>query len=280
MPRPVAFDGASGNKLRGDAFGDPNARPIILLHGGGQTRHSWSDTASILAEDGWQVVNLDQRGHGDSDWSKDGEYSSADYAADLVALAPQLPARPVFVGASLGGIAALMAEGLHEGPFAVGLVLVDVAPRIEPAGAERIMEFMRSHPDGFASLDECADAVAAYNPHRPRPKSSAGLAKNLRQGEDGRWRWHWDPGFVSIDQRNPGPDFRVEETARSLEIPTLLVRGRLSDLLSAEGAQEFLDMVPHAQFADVSNAGHMVAGDNNDVFTSAIRGFLDAEIER
>ena len=114
MPRPVAFDGASGNKLRGDAFGDPNARPIILLHGGGQTRHSWSDTATILAEDGWQVVNLDQRGHGDSDWSKDGEYSSADYAADLVALDPQLPARPVFVGASLGGIAALMAEGLHD----------------------------------------------------------------------------------------------------------------------------------------------------------------------
>ena len=142
---------------------------------------------------------------------------------------------------------------------------------------------MTGHLDGFASLEEAADAIAAYNPHRPRPKDLSGLAKNLRQREDGRWVWHWDPAFVSgkfgsADETRASvvqPD-RLERAVDALRIPTLLVRGRRSDLLSEEGAREFLARVPHAEYADVAGAGHMVAGDRNEVFNRAILGFLAA----
>lgn len=273
-PRPIGFEGASGLTLRADVYGDPNGTPVILLHGGGQTRHSWTDTACALADDGWQVVAIDQRGHGDSDWAKDSGYQFQDYAADVGQIVRQLQKAPVLVGASLGGLAALLAEGEASERFGIGLVLVDVAPRMERAGVARIIGFMSSHPDGFATLDECADAVAAYNPHRSRPKNVEGLAKNLRQGEDGRWRWHWDPGFLGIDRQVPERDETIDDAARAVDVPTLLVRGRQSDLLSEEGAQQFLELVPHAKFVDVSGAGHMVAGDNNDVFTNAVRAFL------
>jgi len=140
---------------------------------------------------------------------------------------------------------------------------------------------MTDHLNGFDTLDEAADAIAEYNPHRPRPKDLSGLAKNLRQRADGRWAWHWDPRFVS--GRFGSPDetrssltdpHRLEDAAKSLTLPVLLVRGRMSDLLSEEGAQALLDIVPQARFVDVAGAGHMVAGDKNDVFNSAVVDFL------
>ena len=136
---------------------------------------------------------------------------------------------------------------------------------------------MASAPDGFASLEEASRAVASYNPHRRRPPSLEGLAKNLRQHPDGRYRWHWDPAFIEgrheSSEQMHNPEL-LERAARSLTLPTLLVRGRLSDLLSQEGADAFLAQVPHAHFADVSGAGHMVAGDQNDAFTTAVVDFL------
>jgi non-heme chloroperoxidase len=273
----VEFVARDGITLRGDAFGDPTDRPVVLLHGGGQTRHAWSETGRLLAEDGWQAIALDLRGHGDSDWSKDRAYRFDDFAADVLEILPALLLRPVLVGASLGGLAALIAAG-QAGSRMAGLVLVDVAPQIESEGAMRILEFMRGHPNGFASLEECAEAVFAYNPHRARPKDPSGLEKNLRLGADGRWRWHWDPGFLGIDRRGPDREGQLRAAAQSLAMPTLLVRGRQSDLLSEEGARDFLGLVPHARYADVTGAGHMVAGDRNDLFTQAVRTFLRDEI--
>ena len=194
-----------------------------------------------------------------------------------------LPQPPVLIGASLGGIASLTAIAeTPPPPIARALVLVDVAPRIEQAGVARIGEFMTGHLDGFASLEEVADAIQTYNPHRPRPKDLSGLKKNLRQRADGRWAWHWDPRFVS--GRFGSPDEtrssltdgdRLQNAARRLTLPTLLVRGRISDLLSEEGAQELLRLVPKAELVDVAGAGHMVAGDRNDLFNDAIVAFLD-----
>jgi pimeloyl-ACP methyl ester carboxylesterase len=156
------------------------------------------------------------------------------------------------------------------------LVLVDVAPRLELPGVSRIVGFMTAHPDGFASLEEAAEAVSAYLPHRPRPNDLGGLAKNLRQGEDGRYRWHWDPRFLSLDPGMSQAQFtdRMLGCAQRLSIPTLLVRGGLSDVLSEEACREFLSAVPHAEFVDVANAAHMVAGDRNDRFTEAVVPFL------
>ena len=273
---PLRLLGRDGIALAADAYGDPSHAPVLLLHGGGQTRFAWGATAEQLAAEGWYAVSMDLRGHGESAWDDAGDYSVNAYIADLRAVAPQLGAKPVLVGASLGGIASLLAEGEAESSLCTALVLVDIAPKIEGSGALRIIEFMQGNADGFASLEAAADAVAAYLPHRERPSDLSGLAKNLRTLPDGRLRWHWDPRFLMPGHGpQPGqqPD-RLRAAARSLRVPTLLVRGKLSDLLSEEGAQDFLELVPHARFADVSDAGHMVAGDRNDRFSAAVIEFL------
>jgi pimeloyl-ACP methyl ester carboxylesterase len=266
--------------LCADAWGDASRPPVVLLHGGGQTRHAWAGTAAALARGGWYALTVDQRGHGESDWAPDGNYDRLRYADDVIELARALETPPVLVGASLGGISSLLAIHRAPEPIARALVLVDIATRMEVKGLERIFEFMRARPEGFGSLEEAADAVAAYNPHRRRPRDVEGLRKNLRQGADGRWRWHWDPRFLELKQpAEPPRQWRVlDDAAAELDIPTLLVRGRMSDILSEEGARTFLAQVPHAKFADISDAGHMVAGDRNDLFSAAVLGFLRDEL--
>jgi peroxiredoxin len=280
----VDLRGRDGLRLRADELGDPDGPAVVLLHGGGQTRHAWGSTARVLAERGWHVYRVDLRGHGESDWPDDGDYGPEAFAGDVYAIATALPEPPVLVGASLGGIASMVAIGTHaDEAVARALVLVDVAPKIEESGAMRIGAFMSEHlEDGFGSLDEVADAVAAYNPHRPRPSDLSGLKKNVRQRDDGRWVWHWDPRFMkgklgSRDETRASlvHEGRLQDAARHITVPTLLVRGRVSDLLSEEGAQDLLRLVPHAEYVDVEGAGHMVAGDKNDLFNDAIVGFLD-----
>jgi pimeloyl-ACP methyl ester carboxylesterase len=235
----------------------------------------------VLAQNGWYALAVDLRGHGESDWSADGEYGLDRFSADLRAIISTLSSKPVVVGASLGGMTALLTEGNADKSLMSGIVLVDIAPRIEPKGVDRIVNFMTGKPEGFASLEEVADAITAYNPHRKRPKDLSGLERNLRRSADGRWHWHWDPRFMQFgdtETRPPRDPEVLEQAARALRIPTLLVRGKNSDLLSAEGAQQFLELVPHASYVDVSGAGHMVAGDKNDAFSNAVVDFLQHEI--
>jgi pimeloyl-ACP methyl ester carboxylesterase len=284
LVEPAAFVGRDGNRLAADAAGVPGDPPVVLLHGGGQTRHSWGTTLSVLGDRGWRAYSVDLRGHGDSAWADDGDYTLDAFAGDVIAITRALDEPPALVGASLGGVASLAAIGEHpDDALARALVLVDVAPRIEQVGSMRIGQFMAEHmANGFASLDEVADAIQRYNPHRPRPSNLEGLKKNLREQDDGRWYWHWDPAFIG--GRLGGPDEtrsslidpeRLQIAARAIRVPTLLVRGRVSDLLSEEGAQELLDLVPHARLVDVAGAGHMVAGDRNDLFNDAVVSFLD-----
>jgi pimeloyl-ACP methyl ester carboxylesterase len=262
-------------------------RPVLLLHGGGQTRHAWTRTARRLAEAGWHAVALDQRGHGDSAWVADGSYTFPDFANDAAAVARQIGreqgARPVTIGASLGGIAALLALGEPGEPVLSGLILVDIVPKMDPRGVDRVQGFMRARAvEGFGSIEEAADAVAAYLPHRERPSSLDGLRKNLRHHRDGRWRWHWDPRFLdgprSVNTDWPVVERRLNDAAARLKIPTLLVRGGSSELVSREAAAEFLDLAPGAEYVDVAEARHMVAGDRNDVFADAILAFLARRI--
>jgi non-heme chloroperoxidase len=285
LPEPavVRVPVGPGMSLAADVGGPEGGPTVVLLHGGGQTRHSWAGTWRILVGAGWRAWSVDLRGHGDSDWAPEGDYSMDAFVADVRALSASLDRPPVLVGASLGGLTSLVAitEAPEQEQVARALVLVDVAHRIEEDGRDRIGAFMTGNIDGFASLEEAADAIAAYNPHRPRPKDLAGLAKNLRRREDGRWVWHWDPAFVQ--GRFGSPDEtrssligapRLTAAVDALRLPTLLVRGRSSDLLSEEGARDFLARAPHAEFADVAGAGHMVAGDRNEVFNQAVLGFL------
>jgi pimeloyl-ACP methyl ester carboxylesterase len=284
-PAKAIFTGASGNRLIADVFGD-RGPAVLLLHGGGQTRHAWRKTAERLGEAGWTAYTLDQRGHGDSDWVADGAYAFADFAADTAAVAAALAARsgerPAVVGASLGGIASLLAEGEAErsgrGSLFSVLVLVDVTPRVDSAGIDKIQGFMRAHGEGFRSVAEAAEAVAAYLPHRPRPRSQQGLKKNLRLYPDGRWRWHWDPRFLDgprgVASNRQGLEEALVAAARRIAIPALLVRGGASELVQEAHAREFLELVPHADYVDVAEARHMVAGDSNENFSAAVLGFL------
>jgi len=276
--RAAGFVGRDGNLLAAEMAGPASAQPVILLHGGGQTRHAWAGTALRLAEAGYLAIALDARGHGDSQWAADGDYSADALAADLACVRASLHAPPALVGASMGGLTSLLAIG--EGPpdFACALVLVDIATRLEPDGVARVLDFMRAHTGGFASLEEAAEAVAAYNPHR-KARSTAGLQKNLRHREDGRWYWHWDPRFLDHAARSRAGEALVqqerrEQAARRVAVPTLLVRGGSSDVVSAEGARELQQLIPHAELFDVQGAGHMVAGDRNDVFSNAVIDFL------
>lgn len=269
--------------LVADTWGDPDAEPVLFAHGGGQTRHAWGQTACLLAEQGFYTLALDLRGHGDSSWDPDADYSFQDYAADLKCVAEQLGGKPMAVGASLGGISSLIAHHATGQQLFSKIVLVDITPRVELRGLGRIRDFMLERAEtGFASLQEAAEYVAAYTPNRTRSANTDGLKKNLRLGADGRYRWHWDPKFFATrpDQQRQGhARFEsMEQAARALTIPALLVRGRISDLVSPEGAREFLELVPHARFVDVGEAGHMVAGDKNDVFSSAVIEFLSAAI--
>jgi pimeloyl-ACP methyl ester carboxylesterase len=252
---------------------------VLLLHGGGQTRHAWADTARTLAEEGYCAITLDARGHGDSDWCPLGDYSAQTLAADLRAVIRALPAEPIIVGASMGGLTALLAIGEDPSLGCTALVLVDVAPQLERRGVQRIIEFMRRHQDGFETLEQARDAVAAYNPHRPPPEDLSGLRKNVRQHSDGRFYWHWDPAF--LDHANAPTDTgsmfdpaRLERAASELDLPVLLIRGYHSDVLSDQGARELLSLIPSARYTVLEQTGHMVAGDRNDVFTEAVLNFL------
>ena len=280
-PRLVRFEGFEGIHLVGDVWGDDDAWPVLLMHGGGQTRHAWGNTAGVLAESGWRAVSLDLRGHGDSEWALNGDYSFTAFAADAIAVADALGRPPVFVGASLGGVSAIIAEGGSDREVSSGLVIVDITHRSNPEGIQRIHDFMQSGLDGFATLDDAAEAIAAYTPNRPKRVNPAGLMKVLRQRRDGRWYWHWDPKFIERGRREvPGLNFQslFEAALYNIHVPTLLVRGLLSDVVTEEGVQAFLDAIPGAKLVDVGDAAHMVAGDQNDVFSNAVVDFLEHDI--
>lgn len=275
-PEPeLMIDASGGVRVAADTFGDSGSL-VLLQHGGGQTRHAWKGAGQQLARAGYRAVSLDARGHGDSDWAPDGDYTTEALMADLAAVIDHFGEDPVLVGASMGGGTSLTALG--EGVVdARALVLVDTAPRLEPRGIAKIREFMAQAPDGFATLEEVADAIANYQPHRKRPRNLDGLAKNIRLWPDGRFRWHWDPAFMErpreLADRLPRQEAAASRLAE-LGIPTLLVRGGMSDVLSERGARAFLAQVPHARYANVGQAAHMVAGDRNDIFVAAVVEFL------
>jgi pimeloyl-ACP methyl ester carboxylesterase len=278
---PLRFGLAHGITIAADAYGNAADQPVIFLHGGGQTRHAWGNAAERLAAVGFYAISMDLRGHGESTWHPEGNYDASGFVEDLLGVMEQFDEAPIVVGASMGGVTALLAATASSESVVKGIVLVDVTPRLQRQGVVRIIEFMRGGEEGFASLDEVADAIARYLPHRQRPKDLAGLAKNLRRGEDGRYRWHWDPRILKVWDpasytKEEGDEIiqtRLEASAR-LEVPTLLIRGRMSDVVTEEDAREFLSIAPHAEYVDLKGASHMVAGDKNDVFIEVVTEFI------
>lgn len=275
----VKFRGAAGVSLVADAYGHPTSPAVLFMHGGGQTRYSWGRAAQRFAEKGFYAVTLDMRGHGESQWSAEGAYDIQHFVDDFYSVLAQLPKNarlPIVVGASLGGITGLLGVGNASEPCASHLVLVDVVPKMNEEGREKITGFMRDNLSGFESHEEAAEAIARYLPHRPRPKDSSGLKKNLRLGDDGRYYWHWDPKFMATDKdiNIESTGRKMEQAARNISIPVLLVKGTLSEIVDEEGLKHLRDLIPEVEVVDVNEAAHMVAGDNNDDFGSVVLNFL------
>lgn len=278
-PRTVEYVGVDGITLVADEWNHASPvtadRPtILMLHGGGQNRFSWKNTGQILADRGFHVIAVDTRGHGDSDRAPGADYALESLTGDVLHIIESTGTAVAVIGASMGGLTGIMAAE-EAGPDTVTkLVLVDVVPRFEKSGSARIREFMFNHVHGFDSLEEAAEAVAAYLPHRIRPRSPEGLKKNLRM-RDGRWYWHWDPAFLTKPQDDPFERVdKMEKAAMRLQIPILLIRGKLSDVVSNEGVQDFLTKVPRAEFVELSEAGHTAAGDDNDAFSAVVVDFV------
>jgi pimeloyl-ACP methyl ester carboxylesterase len=276
-PQTVKFRGNEDLVLVADEWnsGADSQPTVLMLHGGGQNRFSWKNTGQILADEGFHVIALDSRGHGDSDRSADAIYTVDALCEDVLRVIDQIGRPVMLIGASMGGMTGILVADAAGPEKVTKLVLVDVVPRYEKSGSARIRDFMFSHVHGFESLDEAAEAVAAYLPHRTKPRSPEGLKKNLRR-RDGRWYWHWDPKFLTA----PSDDAfvreeKLERAAIDLTIPILLIRGKLSDVVSPEGVKDFLTKVPHAEFVELSDAGHTAAGDDNDAFSEAVVQFVN-----
>ena len=280
----IKFGGLAGLELIASEFGPGDGFPVLLAHGGGQTRLAWTRVGREIGAAGYRAIAIDLRGHGDSEWSADGAYDIADFAADLVAISDQLDRPPALVGASLGGMAGMIAAGELAPDSFASLTLVDVAPKMEEAGVSRVIGFMQAHiNDGFASPEEAAKVIADYLPHRRERKSSGNLDRYLRKRDDGRYYWHWDPKFIETltKSRSDGNDAQedvlksLSKAVSKLTLPVNLIRGGSSDLVSEDAVAHLRELVPDAQYTDIAGAGHMVVGDRNDAFCSDILTFLD-----
>lgn len=272
----MQLPGSGGVELCADVSGPADGPPVLLFHGGGQTRHSWGGTLDVLGAAGYHAFSVDLRGHGDSTWAPDGDYSHDAHARDVAAAASSLASPPALVGASLGGVASLLAAG-RDPTLARAVVLVDITPRLEAAGVARILGFMRRHEAGFDTLEQARVAVAEYLPDRPRPVTAEGLRKNLRRDAAGRLRWHWDPRVLEHSEGLDLDQHRalLSEAAGRITVPTLLVHGGRSDVVHPDAVVELGRLIPHLEHEALPAAGHMVAGDQNDPFGEVARAFLD-----
>lgn len=255
---------------------NPTGSPTLLFaHGFGQTRGAWRGSAAALAASGCRCVTFDSRGHGESARVPGGDYHMEQFVGDLRLLAHRELSKPILVGASMGGLLGLVLAGEVDPEAFRALVLVDITPRWETAGVERILAFMQAHPDGFDSYAHAAEEIAKYLPHRAERKSEDQLRPLLREGRDGRLRWHWDPallgGLVSESERYQP---RLMAAAAKVRVPVLLLSGGRSDVVSRDNVEEFMRLVPHARHVELPRATHMVAGDANDAFTREIAGFV------
>jgi pimeloyl-ACP methyl ester carboxylesterase len=268
------FTTPDGLRLATDLAGDPWKPRLVFVHGGGQSRRSWRGALRRMAGAGFSVVSFDLRGHGESDWAPDGDYSLAAHTRDLVAILRAVPSPPCLIGASLGGRAAMLAAA-ELGPEMVrALVLVDVTPRLHPAGVDRVRRFLRASVGGFASLDAAAATLELYSEREFRNRLDR-LRDSVRTGPDGRVYWRWDPGAAQeafLDP--PQAEERLIAAVARFRGPMLLVRGTLSDLVTDDCVAHFRAARPDAGLAEIVGGGHLMKSQRLDDFCEATLEFL------
>ncbi len=269
------FVTANGLRFHYLEWGEPGKPDMLLLHGFAQTCHSWDFVALSLC-DRFRVIALDQRGHGDSEWAADGDYSPETQQEDLHAIVESIGLEDfVLMGLSMGGRNSFTYAANHPEKIRA-LVVVDSAPETERAGTSRIRRFA-SQDDELDSVDAFVERVMAYN-HRRDPQQVRGsIMHNLKQLPSGKWTWKYDRRLRSPDRnmgRDPQTAQRLWGYVESLRCPTLVVRGGESDVLAMDTASSMHERIPNGRLTTVEKAGHLVPGDNPSGFEKAVMEFL------
>ncbi len=261
-----------GVMLTAEAYGDPAAPPVLFFHGGGQSRSNWRGSARKVGDAGYYGITVDLRGHGDSEWAADGDYLLDAYARDVEQILTRFDQPVTLVGASRGGQTALVAGSRH--PDKVRLImLADVAPLMNDTGVDNIRDFFKASANGFANVDEAADALAVLG--QPRLANAAGLAKAMRRDTSGRLFWKWDPKTTSPEFLHPMSEgHALLEAAARVKTPVVLVRAEHSNIVTDEGVARFRELAPQLEVIEAKGVGHMFTSDRNDAFAETLLAHL------
>ena len=248
-------------------WGPPDAPPILLLHGTNQSSHSW-DLVSLALAHSYHVFALDQRGHGDSEWSRELDYSTAAMADDAAAFANDRKLdRPIVIGHSMGGRVALLAA-LRYPDLVRALVLVDSGPEMNPGGGRTIRNFIRNNRE-FDHPDQFIDNVVHYDPYRKREHVERTVKYNLFRRADGKYVSKNDHRRLANSRTAIGLD-----DVRALNVPVLVVRGENSSVFTTDAGERLISALPAARLVTVPDCGHNVHSQNTPGFLTAVNPFL------
>ena len=267
--RSVLVNGANFHYLE---WGDIANPTVLMLHGALQQAHSW-DFVSLAFSDDFHVLALDQRGHGDSDWAPEGDYSIEAQQRDIDGFAEALGLNSfILIGHSMGGRNAYVWASRH--PKALkALVIVDTGPEIQRRGQERIQRF-RELPDELDTFEEFAQRVQEYT-GRSREQTLGALKYSIRQRSDGKWTWKYDKLMRTPGRRDTAwTSEQLWECVGRIDCPTLVVRGGQSDLFLEETMDRMQRAIPNCITATIPRAGHLVQGDNPVDFVATVRDLL------
>ena len=252
-------------------WGTPGQPVILMLHGGGQQAHSW-DFISLPLSEQYHILALDQRGHGDSDWAADGDYSIEAHQADLDGFIAALGLRDFhLIGHSMGGRNSYVWASRHPATLR-SLVIVDTGPVAQSRGRNRIQNF-RELPDELDSFEEFAARVQEYT-GRSREQTLGALQYSIRQRPDGKWSWKYDKLLRTPGRQSPAwSESQLWDAISKIDCPTLITRGGDSDIFAEETMRRMQQVIPHCAAVTIPAAGHLVAGDNPAAFLAAVQNF-------
>ena len=266
------FVEVNGINLHYLEWGNTNRPTILMLHGISQQAHSWDFISLPLSVD-YRVIALDQRGHGDSDWSPNGNYSTDIYVGDIEGFVGAMGLENFhLMGHSMGGRNSLAWASGRPG-ILKSLTIVDTGPETQRRGQNRIQQF-RELPDELDTLDEFASRVMEYT-GRNREQTMGALKYSIRQRQDGKWTWKYDKAMRVSGFRAPTwtPE-QLWDGWRKIDCPALVVRGARSDIFADETMVRMAEEHRDCTTVTVENAGHLVQGDNPPDFLAAVRGLL------
>lgn len=272
--RACEWRGGAGNRIVGEAFDADGPVTVVLLHGGGQTRHTWRRAARALQAQGLPCLSFDLRGHGDSDWIDSGDYRLDSFRDDARRVLAAWNRPCVLIGTSLGGLVSLLVAG-SDLPQVRGLALIDTAPQLNPAEIDWLIDFLGGDAErGFASP---ADAVAHVQRFFPNLAVSAeSIEKGLRRGADGRWHRHWDVRVVIGPMNSVAlpHEQRLHDDAARVRVPFALLRAGASQLVSDAAVARLRGCVPQLEVYELPGAHHLFNSAESLQIISMLSDFL------